>query len=202
MVGYGDRGRKIHEDGTALGFLHSREEKSGGRGELESISPSKQDKIGEQVHSIHQGRCPQCGGPGPVDIHTSYQVWSAIFFASWRKQQELCCKSCGVASQVGGVLFCLLLGWWGFPFGLIMTPVQIMRNLWAIFFGPDPRYPSKNLRKRVHATIAMSGGSRQPPKRTITRATTDRSLGNASSEATPTVKVYYGSATIDRDGDS
>jgi hypothetical protein len=102
------------------------------------------------------------------------------------------------------VLFCLLLGWWGFPFGLILTPVQIIRNLWAIFCGPDPRYPSKALRNRVHTTIAMSGASRLPPNRTKTRVTTttDGSLDTASPKATPTVKVDYGPAAIDRNGDS
>jgi hypothetical protein len=202
MTSYDDRDWKIHDDGTTLGFLHSREETCGDRGELESTSPSKQDTIAEQVRSIHQGRCPKCGGPGPVDIHTSHQVWSAIFFTTWRTQKELCCKSCGVENQVGAVLFCVLLGWWGFPFGLILTPIQIIRNLWAIFCGPDPRYPTKALRKRVQATLAMFGASRLPPKRTMTRMTTDRSLETASPKVTPTVKVDHGSAATDRNGDS
>jgi hypothetical protein len=99
-------------------------------------------------------------------------------------------------------MFCLLLGWWCLPLGLILTPVQIIRNLWAIFFGPDPRCPSKALRNRVLATIAMSGASRLPPKRIVTRVTTDRSLETASPKATPTVKVDYRPDAIDRNGDS
>jgi hypothetical protein len=202
MAIYDDRGLKIHDHGTTLDSLHVPGEENVGHGKVESTSPSKRDELVERVRSVHQGRCPQCGGPGPVDIHTTYQVWSAIFFTTWRKQQELCCKACGVENQVGGVLFCLVLGWWGFPFGLILTPVQIMRNLWAIFFGTDPRYPSKMLRKRVHATIALSGGARQPPKQTMTRATTHRSLKTALPKATPIVKVHYGLDAIDRNGSS
>ena len=30
------------------------------------------------AHQIHQGPCPRCKGPGPVDVHTSYWAWSAL----------------------------------------------------------------------------------------------------------------------------
>jgi hypothetical protein len=54
---------------------------------------------------------------------------------------------------LGGVLFSAVLGWWGFPWGLILTPVQITRNLAGMCAGPDPSKPSDTLRKLVLVKI-------------------------------------------------
>jgi hypothetical protein len=54
---------------------------------------------------------------------------------------------------LGGVLFSLFCGWWGFPWGLILTPVQITRNIAGMYKGPDPSKPSDTLRKLVLVNI-------------------------------------------------
>jgi hypothetical protein len=48
-----------------------------------------------------------------------------------------------------------VLGWWGFPWGLILTPVQITRNIAGMCKGPDSSKPSDNLRKLVLVNIGM-----------------------------------------------
>ena len=111
-------------------------------------------EIRPRVLSIHQGRCPRCQGPGPVDIHTSYRVWSALFFTSWANRPQMSCRSCGTRGKIGDVFFCLFLGWWGFPWGLIMTPVQIVRNLAGLTSNPDPTRPSDALTSMVKANLA------------------------------------------------
>jgi anti-anti-sigma factor len=35
-------------------------------------------QVQEMLWKVHQGMCPKCGGSGPVDVHTSYRVWSAL----------------------------------------------------------------------------------------------------------------------------
>src|SRR5438477_6863991 len=98
--------------------------------------------IQSKVWKVHQGNCPRCNGPGPVDVHTSYQVWSALLLTSWKSRPQISCRSCGIRSQLGDAAFCLVLGWWGFPWGLILTPIQICRNLIGVVRGVDPVQPS------------------------------------------------------------
>lgn len=110
--------------------------------------------VQEQVTAIHQGNCPKCQGRGPVDVHVSYRVWSVLIATSWQSRPQISCRSCGVKSKLGDAAFCLLLGWWGFPWGLIMTPVQIIRNLAGLFSSADPNRPSPALTSIVRATMA------------------------------------------------
>jgi hypothetical protein len=46
------------------------------------------------------------------------------------------------------------LGWWGFPWGLVLTPIQMARNIMGIFAGPDFSRPSADLRKMVQVMLA------------------------------------------------
>ena len=60
----------------------------------------------------------------------------------------------GVKQQTIGLFSSALLGWWGFPWGLIMTPVQIAKNLVGLASPPDSMHPSKTLEKHVRLAIA------------------------------------------------
>jgi len=110
--------------------------------------------VQQQVWSVHQGRCPRCGGTGPTDVHVSHRVWSALVLTSWASRPQVSCRRCGMKSQAGDALFSLVLGWWGFPWGLVMTPVQIGRNLVGLAKGPDPTKPSPQLEKIVRMSMA------------------------------------------------
>jgi hypothetical protein len=109
--------------------------------------------IQKQVAAVHQGDCPKCGRPGPVDVHVSHRVWSAIHVTSWKSRAHVSCRVCGVKSQIGDILYSLLLGWWGMPFGLVMTPVQIGRNILGMIRGPDPAGPSPQLEQMVRLDL-------------------------------------------------
>ncbi len=110
--------------------------------------------VREQVNAIHQGLCPKCGGSGPVDLYRVYKVWSAFFLTSWSHTPQISCRSCATRSQAGGIAFCLVLGWWGIPWGLIFTPVQVIRNLIAMCRSPNPLYPSPELENFVKVHLA------------------------------------------------
>ena len=116
--------------------------------------------IDAHVAQLHQGDCPKCGGPGPVDLRTSHRVYSAVVFTSWSSHPLLCCAACGRSEKIKNGLFSLALGWWGFPFGFVITPVQIIRNLIGItgLGEPDPEVPSPAL----HDVVLRSLASRIP----------------------------------------
>ena len=91
---------------------------------------------------------------GPVDVHTSHSVWSALVMTKWRSTPLVCCQSCGTKAKLQGVLSSGLMGWWGFPWGLVMTPVQILRNVGGLFKAPDPAAPSDELVKMVRGQLS------------------------------------------------
>jgi hypothetical protein len=97
------------------------------------------------VKAIHEGNCPKCQGPGPVDVHISYKVYSILVLTRWSSHPILACQSCGRKQQLKHALLSLVTGWWGFPFGLILTPVQVIRNIGGMIgiTGPDPMTPRR-----------------------------------------------------------
>jgi len=113
-----------------------------------------QGNVDAFVQKLHMGACPQCQGPGPVDVFTAHQVWSALFLTSWKSSAQSSCKSCGTKSQVKALLLSLVLGWWGFPWGLVMTPVQIVRNVRGMMRTPDPLRASPELERLARVQLA------------------------------------------------
>ena len=101
----------------------------------------------------------------PVDVHVNHKVWSAIALTQCSSTPQISCRSCGVKSQLGGTAFSLFLGWWGFPWGLLLTPIQIGRNLIAMASPPEPSKPSPQLEKAVRMTIASRAVQQQQAAR-------------------------------------
>jgi len=114
------------------------------------------DEAEKETRSVHQGNCPVCHGPGPVDVHSSHKVYSALAFTRWSSHAVISCRSCARKRQAKHAAFSTLLGWWGFPFGLLITPVQVVRNLNGILgiTGPNPETPSPDLARAVRMTVA------------------------------------------------
>jgi hypothetical protein len=145
--------------GTQIGNLRFCNETCAASGQLLIRSQQVPEAhVQELVYRMHQGPCPKCGGSGPIDVFTTHRVWSAIFLTSWKSEPEVCCKSCGTKNQIGGVVTSLLFGWWGFPWGLIMTPVQITRNIGGMMRKVDNTQPSDELARvaRIHLASEIS----------------------------------------------
>ncbi|MCI0363733.1 MAG: hypothetical protein L0219_07610 [Phycisphaerales bacterium] len=136
--------------------------------------------VDEQVLNVHGGPCPRCKGPGPIDVHTAYRVWSLIVITATQNDPQVCCRSCGRKRQLGGFVFSLLAGWWGFPAGLIITPITLTRNVMAMFGGPSPDLPSTQLEQAVRMQIGAAIASSQrdsaaaPPTAQPLRSTASR----------------------------
>jgi hypothetical protein len=141
------------------------------RGGLIALSQQVPDAtVQEQVMKAHQGPCPKCQGPGPVDVHVAHKVWSALVLTSWSSTPLVSCRACGLKSQAAGTAFSLVLGWWGFPWGLLVTPIQIGRNLYGMARGSESSRPSAQLEKIIRMNIAASAVQ----ARTTTAANTAR----------------------------
>lgn len=121
--------------------------------------------VEEVAKKVHEGECPRCHGRGPVDVHTSHSVWSALLLTSWKSKPVICCRSCGIKNQVFSGFGSAVFGWWGFPWGLVMTPVQIIRNICAVFSPPDAMKPSAALKKHVAVSLGaqMLAAKKTPP---------------------------------------
>jgi hypothetical protein len=120
-----------------------------------------QDVVSKHAGEIHRGLCPKCHGNGPVDVYTSYRVYSLLVLTSWSSRPHVCCRSCGIKSQIGDAFFSLLFGWWGFPWGLIMTPTQIIRNFIGMAKAPDPLTPSDKLNRMTRLLLASQVRTQQ-----------------------------------------
>lgn len=94
-----------------------------------AMSELPRDLILDMANAVHAGTCPKCGGEGPVDVHTSHRVWSLFAFSSFSSKPEICCARCGRWNKNKAILFNIVFGWWGFPWGFFGTPAQIVRNL-------------------------------------------------------------------------
>lgn len=116
------------------------------------------------INQVHSSQCLQCRGPGPNDVHTSHRVWSAVVMTSWSSKPAVCCKKCGVKNKIGNIAFSSMLGWWGFPWGLIITPVIIIRNIIGFFERYDPHQPSKQLEKILRISMAAQALDVSPPR--------------------------------------
>lgn len=125
------------------------------------------DLVDRKAEEIFRGNCPRCRGLGPIDVHKVYRVWSALVLTRWTTTTQVACRSCATKTQLGGALFSLVAGWWGFPWGLILTPVQITRNIVGMCKRPEASAPSGELRKLVLVNLASQMLQRsqatQPP---------------------------------------
>jgi hypothetical protein len=124
------------------------------------------DVLDRKVEEVWRGNCPKCRGLGPIDVHKVYEVWSAFVLTRWTTKAQISCHSCAIKRQLGGAAFSLVFGWWGFPWGLVLTPVQITRNIIGMSRGPDHSKPSDNLRK----TILVKLGSEMIAKAAASQA--------------------------------
>ena len=113
------------------------------------------DVLERKVEEVWRGNCPKCGSLGPVDVHKVHEVWSALILTRWTTKAQISCHSCAVKRQLGGAAFSLAFGWWGFPWGLVLTPVQITRNIVGMSRGPDSSQPSEALKRSVKVNLGL-----------------------------------------------
>ena len=93
-----------------------------------------------------------------------YQYCVSIIVMTFRRSSDICFIKPGESAVTRGLpwtLLTLVAGWWGIPWGLVFTPIQIARNLYGIAHPPDPAKPSARFEQMVRMNIAAEA-SRQP----------------------------------------
>ncbi|MFT4705862.1 MAG: hypothetical protein ACI81R_003577, partial [Bradymonadia bacterium] len=78
-----------------------------------------------------------------------------IFMSSWKSKQRMSCSTCPRKANAIAILGNATFVWWGFPWGILGTPVQITRNLLGLV-RPEPSQPSERLRQMVMSTSAST----------------------------------------------
>ena len=119
------------------------------------ITEVPNEQVEEESRELHQGSCPVCEGPGPVDAHPWYTVYSLLIFTSHNRSVSVSCLPCGRKKQLLGIVLSLVFGWWSIPSGILLTPVQIGGNILALRNPPHPARPSQDLEDCVR--ISLSG---------------------------------------------
>ena len=107
----------------------------------------------ERYNELLAGPCVSCKSVDPCSVYTSHRVWSAVLFTTWYSRPTVCCKACGNKRRIWSMLFSALFGWWGFPFGLIVTPIVLVRNVIS-FFEHEATVFTPEIETHVRAVMA------------------------------------------------
>jgi hypothetical protein len=74
--------------------------------------------------------CPICNQTHKkLNGTIAYTVKSFVFFSSFAKKPIIACPECLDRENNNSITSTLLLGWWGFPLGILKTPIYIYRNM-------------------------------------------------------------------------
>lgn len=111
------------------------------------------DVLQQHVAQWRQGACPRCRQQGPIDVHAYHRVHSFVLMTQWHTRRSVCCRRCGRRSQLGAALYSVALGWWGGPWGLLKTPIQVGRNI-AAMCRPAPVAASADFERVVRLQLA------------------------------------------------
>lgn len=109
--------------------------------------------VSSRVWMIREGRCPECRGPGPVELRCSHRVWSGLIVVMHSTRPHVCCGRCATRARWRDAGFSFVLGWWSL-WGLILTPLQIYRNIRDIVRSNDPSRTTPQLDLLVRAQLA------------------------------------------------
>jgi hypothetical protein len=122
---------------------------------LEAATQLTEQEIRDRALAIKTGPCPRCKGRrSAVELHKRYWIWSAILVTRWGQDSRILCGQCAARSSLWAVAECLVLGWWGFPHGVLRTPVQAFRNIREAMGGSVGPEPSLAL---LYATKLLMG---------------------------------------------
>jgi hypothetical protein len=104
---------------------------------LETLDLFPNSAINTYVENTRTGTCAECGAQALSNIHKSYRIYSVLIYTSWKTLIHYCCQRRGRRHQASAILFSSLLGWWGFPFGILVTPWFIVKNIIEMMRSDD-----------------------------------------------------------------
>lgn len=73
--------------------------------------------------------CPYCRNPNKkINATVTHTVQSFLIVTTSKKAIKIGCADCLEKQNNDAILSSAILGWWGFPWGIIKTPIYIWRN--------------------------------------------------------------------------
>lgn len=118
-------------------------------------SKVSETEIGLLADEIYRDVCPKCEKRSGVEVHKSYEIASFIFYTRYQTLKHICCRVCARKKQLTDFFGSLFLGWWGVPWGILMTPVQLVKNIIAMLRPPKTDAPSQDLKDSARMMIAQ-----------------------------------------------
>ena len=112
-----------------------------------------EDIVLQHAMTIREGPCPVCGGAGPNDFHSVWSVFSIFVMTMHSKKQLFGCQSCGTKFKLKYFISTGIFGWWGIPWGLLITPFLELSNLFGLLRGV-PVGPSEELKQMALMQIS------------------------------------------------
>ena len=87
-------------------------------------------EITELSQKLRSLPCPMCGNKtSKLNGTVMHTVKSFILFSSFRKEPIIACPDCLDKKNQESITSTALLGWWGFPWGILKTPIYIYNNI-------------------------------------------------------------------------
>jgi len=126
---------------------------------ISKLSEVPEAAVAAEVEKLRAMRCPRCKGNGPLNEHKSAFVYSMIILTRFGEKKHMCCTKCALKSQALDTLGAATLGWWGVPFGLILTPIGIVTNLVQMGVSLNRKGPSKSLRSFARERLARQAAA-------------------------------------------
>jgi len=119
-------------------------------------------QLDDYVMRTHMSECSTCKKNKGIDAHPSYEVWSALVITRWTSSYKIQCVECAKSRQRNSLVFSLIAGWWGVPWGIFITPLQVIRNIGALRSAPKVGEPSAKFYKlaTTHLAKQMVSGQR------------------------------------------
>jgi hypothetical protein len=101
------------------------------------FSPPDPAEVANLASELHGCPCPGCGRPGANDVRPIHRIYSAVAFTSHGHERKICCPNCARFACAKRFLQAAFLGWWGFPWGLVLTPWYLVRLGWGMAVQPE-----------------------------------------------------------------
>lgn len=126
------------------------------RGRIERVTRAVPRELMERyLWAVYEGDCPQCGGPGPLDVYGAHGAWSELASALRNRLPPISCRACGAKTELQAVLRAAALGWW-LPFEVLLMPLAIGRSILRMAMRRSQSGPSRQLERRVKVELAIS----------------------------------------------
>lgn len=131
------------------------------RGRVDRVTrAAPRELLDRYLRAVYQADCPQCGGPGPLDVYAAGHGALQFRTVLGDRLPPISCRSCGTKAELRATLGRAALTWW-LPFEFILLPLALGRSAITLVMSRRRLGPSSLLERRVKIELAISSGKRR-----------------------------------------